>query len=77
MRSAVIAGEIAVVKQARLAEAGAAPAVAIVSNEKPGVQAIAPTAPDVPPQPHRHHCRAHDHDSVRHGTLSLLAGMIL
>lgn len=58
--------------------AGEAPAVAIVSyDEKPGVQAIATTAPDLPPVPQRHPSVSRDHEYIRHGTLSLLAGIDL
>src|SRR6201984_457500 len=53
-------------------------AVAIVSyDEKPGVQAIGTTAPDLPPEPGRHQTVARDHEYKRHGTLSLLAGIDL
>jgi transposase len=52
--------------------------VAIVScDEKPGIQAIATTAPDLPPQPNVHPTFARDHEYKRHGTLSLLAGIDL
>src|ERR1700676_3180953 len=53
-------------------------AVAIVSyDEKPGIQAIATTAPDLPPQPGAHATFARDHEYKRHGTVSLLAGIDL
>jgi transposase len=52
--------------------------VAIVSyDEKPGIQAIATTAPDLPPEPGAHATFARDHEYKRHGTLSLLAGIDL
>jgi transposase len=52
--------------------------VAIVScDEKPGIQAIATTAPDLPPKPGVHASFARDHEYKRHGTLSLLAGIDL
>src|SRR5215470_1803825 len=52
--------------------------VAIVSyDEKPGIQAIATTAPDLPPEPGIHATFARDHEYKRHGTLSLLAGIDL
>jgi len=52
--------------------------VAIVSyDEKPGIQAIATTSPDVPPEPGVHATFARDHEYKRHGTLSLLAGIDL
>ena len=47
-------------------------AVAIVSyDEKPGIQAIATTAPDLPPEPGMHATFARDHEYKRHGTVSL------
>jgi hypothetical protein len=53
-------------------------AVAIVSyDEKPGIQAIATTAPDLPPEPGTHATFARDHEYKRHGTVSLLAGIDL
>ncbi len=53
-------------------------AVAIVSyDEKPGIQAIATTDPDLPPEPGRHAALARDHEYKRHGTVSLLAGIDL
>lgn len=52
--------------------------VAIISyDEKPGIQAIDNTAPDLPPQPGSHPTFARDHEYKRHGTLSLLAGIDL
>jgi len=52
--------------------------VAIISyDEKPGIQAIATTAPDLPPEPGIHSTFARDHEYKRHGTLCLLAGIDL
>ena len=52
--------------------------VAIISyDEKPGIQAIDNTVPDLPPQPGSHPSFARDHEYKRHGTLSLLAGIDL
>ena len=52
--------------------------VAIISyDEKPGIQAIATIAPDLPPEPHVHATFARDHEYKRHGTVSLLAGIDL
>jgi transposase len=52
--------------------------VAFVSyDEKPGIQAISNTAPDLPPVGGKHACVARDHEYKRHGTLSLLAGIDL
>lgn len=52
--------------------------VAILSyDEKPGIQAIANTAPDLPPEPGGHPTLLRDHEYVRHGTVSLMAGIDL
>ena len=54
------------------------PNVAFVSyDEKPGIQAIANAAPDLPPLAGKHACVARDHEYKRLGTLSLLAGIDL
>jgi transposase len=54
------------------------PTVAFVSyDEKPGIQAISNTAPDLPPVAGEHACIARDHEYKRLGTLSLLAGIDL
>src|SRR6202051_732206 len=52
--------------------------VAILSyDEKPGIQAVATTAPDLPPVPGTYATFARDYEYKRHGTLSLLAGIDL
>src|SRR3974390_2765000 len=52
--------------------------VAIVSHdEKQRIQALATTAPDLPPKPGVHATFARDHEYKRHGTLTLLAGIEL
>lgn len=52
--------------------------VAVLSyDEKPGMQAIQNTAPDLPPVAGKHRALGRDHEYVRHGTLSLLAGIDL
>ncbi len=51
-------------------------AVAVISyDEKPGIQALATTAPDLPPEPGVHPAFARDHEYKRHGTVTLLAGI--
>ena len=66
--------EVAVLREREDAE----PNVAIISyDEKPGIQAIGSTAPDLPPQPGSHAGWAREHEYERHGTLSLLAGIDL
>lgn len=46
-------------------------------DEKPGIQALSTTAPDLPPVPSQHAALGRDHEYKRHGTLSLLAGIDL
>ena len=46
-------------------------------DEKPGIQAIAHTAPDLPPAPGISPAWKRDHEYKRNGTLSLLAGIDL
>lgn len=61
-------------------EQGAPPPdlVAVLSyDEKPGIQAIENTAPDLPPVSGKHSAVGRDHEYIRHGTLSLLAGIDL
>lgn len=57
---------------------GVPPTVITVSiDEKPGVQAIENTAPDLPPVPGKHSTVGRDHEYKRHGTLSILASLDL
>jgi transposase len=70
--------EVEILKAAGAAAAEASERQAIVSyDEKPGMQAIGATAPDLPPKPGVHVAFARDHEYKRHGTLSLLAGIDL
>src|SRR5712691_8325982 len=71
--------EVKIIKEAAAAsKKKPSEAVAIVSyDEKPGIQAIATTAPDLPPEPGAHASFARDYEYKRHGTLSLLAGIDL
>jgi DDE superfamily endonuclease len=70
--------EVDVLKKAPARSKKRGEPVAIVScDEKPGIQAIATTAPDLPPEPGIHATFARDHEYKRHGTLSLLAGIDL
>ena len=54
------------------------PLVITVSvDEKPGLQALANTAPDLPPVPGQHSTVARDHEYKRLGTASILAALDL
>jgi len=46
-------------------------------DEKPGIQAIENKAPDLPPVPGKHPCVSRDYEYVRHGTMTLMAGIDL
>jgi transposase len=53
------------------------PVVTISYDEKPGIQALATTTPDLPPVPKRFRSHLRDNEYVRLGTVSLLAGLDL
>ena len=70
--------EVEILKTAGAASVEPCGSQAVVSyDEKPGMQAIGATAPDLPPKPGVHAAFARDHEYKRHGTLSLLAGIDL
>ena len=71
--------EVKLIKEAAAAaKQGPSDAVAIISyDEKPGIQAIATTAPDLPPKPGMYATFARDYEYKRQGTVSLLAGIDL
>src|SRR6266849_8024958 len=51
--------------------------VTISYDEKPGIQALAPTTPDRPPAPNQYPSHLRDYEYKRLGTVSLLAGLDL
>ena len=51
--------------------------VTVCVDEKPGVQAISNKAPDLSPIPGKYTSYARDHEYIRHGTASILAGIDL
>ena len=53
------------------------PIYTVSVDEKPGVQAIGLTAPDLPPLPGKAAAVGRDYEYVRHGTVSILAGIDL
>ena len=53
------------------------PIYTVSVDEKPGVQAIGLTAPDLPPVPGKAVGVGRDYEYVRHGTVSILAGIDL
>jgi transposase len=70
--------EVMLQNRATAADADEVPAVVTVSiDEKPGVQAIENTAPDLPPVAGTYPQFARDHEYRRHGTVSILASLDL
>ena len=70
--------QVKVLKETAATKDKAREAVAVISyDEKPGIQAIATTAPDLPPKPGMHASLAREFEYKRHGTVSLLAGIDL
>ena len=53
------------------------PIYTVSVDEKPGVQALGLTAPDLPPAPGKASTVSRDYEYVRHGTVSILAGIDL
>jgi len=53
------------------------PVYTVSVDEKPGVQALGLTAPDLPPVPGKAATVSRDYEYVRHGTVSILAGIDL
>src|ERR1700693_5103720 len=53
------------------------PVVTVPYDEKPGIQALATTTPDLPPAPRRFRSHLRDYEYKRLGTVSLLAGLAL
>jgi len=53
------------------------PIYTVSVDEKPGVQALGLTAPDLPPVPGKAQTFGRDYEYVRHGTVSILAGIDL
>jgi transposase len=51
--------------------------ITVAVDEKPGVQAIGNTAPDLPPVAGKYSTVARDHEYIRYGTWSILAGLDL
>jgi transposase len=69
--------EVALQGQAGTAAPAAPDVITVSVDEKPGVQAIENTAPDLPPVPDKHPGIGRDHEYKRHGTLSILAALDL
>jgi transposase len=69
--------EVSLQNAARASGEDAGLVITVSVDEKPGVQAIANTAPDLPPVPGKYRTWSRDHEYKRHGTLSILAALDL
>lgn len=78
MRDVLMVYQDVALQNAKRAAGQIASTVITVSvDEKPGVQAIGNTAPDLPPKPGKHSTIGRDHEYKRFGTCSILAALDL
>ena len=78
MREVLIVYQDVELQNAKRAAGQTASTIITVSvDEKPGVQAIGNTAPDLPPVPGKHSKIGRDHEYKRFGTCSILAALDL
>ena len=69
--------DVSLYTQSAVHDARPNPSYTVSVDEKPGVQAIGLTAPDLPPVPGKASAVGRDYEYVRHGTVSILAGIDL
>jgi transposase len=69
--------DVSIYTQGAAHDARPNPIYTVSVDEKPGVQAIGLTAPDLPPVPGKAASVGRDYEYVRHGTVSILAGIDL
>ncbi len=69
--------DVAIYKEGAVHDGRPTPIYTVSVDEKPGVQALAVTAPDLPPVPGKAETVSRDYEYVRHGTVSILAGIDL
>ena len=73
----VVYQEVNLVNDAPTAQNGQPLTITVSVDEKPGVQALAHTAPDLPPDPQKNSRTMRDYEYKRLGTLSILAALDL
>jgi transposase len=73
----IVYQDVALQNAKRAASQETANIITVSVDEKPGVQAIANTAPDLPPVPGKHTAISRDHEYKRLGTCSILAALDL
>jgi transposase len=77
MREVLLVYQEVAVQNESPGRSAAAAVITVSLDEKPGVQAIENTAPDLPPVPGQQGAWSRDHEYKRHGTLSILAAVDL
>ena len=73
----MVYGDVALYAEGAVHDARPNPIYTVSVDEKPGVQALGLTAPDLPPAPGKASTVSRDYEYVRHGTVSILAGIDL
>jgi len=76
-RVLIVYQDVALQNAKRAAGETASTVITVSVDEKPGVQAIGHTAPDLPPVPGKHPKIGRDHEYERFGTCSILAALDL
>ena len=69
--------DVSIYQEGAVHDARPNPIYSVSVDEKPGVQAIGLTAPDLPPVPGKAPAFSRDYEYVRRGTVSILAGIDL
>ena len=69
--------DVALYREGAVHDGRPEPVYTVSVDEKPGVQALGLTAPDLPPVPGKAATVSRDYEYVRHGTVSILAGIDL
>ena len=69
--------DVSLYREGAVHDARPQPIYTVSVDEKPGIQALSLTAPDLPPAPGKAPAVGRDYEYVRHGTVSLLAGIDL
>jgi transposase len=69
--------DVSLYREGAVHDARPEPIYSVSVDEKPGVQAIGLTAPDLPPVPGKASAVGRDYEYVRHGTVSILAAIDL
>ena len=73
----MVYADVSLYREGAVHDARPNPIYTVSVDEKPGVQAIGLTAPDLPPVPGRAAAVGRDYEYVRRGTVSILAGIDL